>query len=539
MKMKKIYLFMVFALLGFSAKLSGQTIIIKDSVATSQTWTNNHIYLIQGFVYVVNGVTLTIEPGTIIEGDHNFTGSSLIVERGAKINAIGTSTQPIVFTSDMPAGSRTRGDWGGLILCGKAIINAAGGEAQIEGGPRSYYGGNDNSDNSGTLQYVRIEFAGYPFQPNKEINAITLGAVGSGTTIDHIQVSYSNDDSFEWFGGSVNCKNLIAFRGLDDEFDTDFGYSGKLQYCIGLRDSAVADVSGSNGFESDNDATGSSNTPYTTALFANVGLYGPKVDMTNPTNPLYKRAMHIRRNSRMSCYNSVFAGWPTGMYIDGDATDANANNNDLQIENCIMSGMGKFFDVPSGQLWSAGTARSWYGDATRHNDTLATNDLLMITNPFNYTAPNFIPLTGSPVLGKALWTNPRIATDPFFDKVTFAGPMGSTDWTSPWANWDPQNTVYTPASIKENTIAIDKVNVYPNPSSGITHIDFSLTKEESIKIEVLDITGRSFMTLENGSLNAGQHNITFDASSLSNGAWFVKISTSTNSKTKKLFVINQ
>ncbi len=537
--MKKIYLIMVTALLGLSATLSAQTIIIKDSIATSQTWTNNHIYLIQGFVYVVNGVTLTIEPGTIIEGDHTFTGSSLIVERGAKINAVGTPTQPIIFTSDMPAGSRTRGDWGGLVLCGKAIINAAGGEAQIEGGPRSYYGGNDNSDNSGVLQYVRIEFAGYPFQPNKEINGLTFGGVGNGTTIDHIQVSYSNDDSYEWFGGTVNCKNLIAFRGLDDEFDTDFGYSGKLQFCIGLRDSAVADVSGSNGFESDNDATGSSNTPYTSALFANVGLYGPKVDMSNPFNPLFKRAMHIRRNSRMSCYNSVFAGWPTGLYVDGDATDANANNNDLQIENCIMSGMGKFIDVPSGQLWSVSTAKSWYFDVNRHNDTLATNDLLMITNPFNYSAPNFVPLAGSPVLGKALWTNSRLASDPFFDKVTFAGPMGSTDWTSPWANWDPQNTVYTPSSsVKENTISIDKVNIYPNPCSGNTTVDFYLSNEESVKIEVIDITGRAAVTLKDGLMNAGQQHITFDVSSLSKGAWFVKISSLTNSLTKKLFVVN-
>ncbi|MEI6851306.1 MAG: T9SS C-terminal target domain-containing protein, partial [Bacteroidota bacterium] len=237
--MKKIYFLIAFALISFSAKLSAQTIVIKDSVATSQTWTNDHIYLIQGFVYVVNGVTLTIQPGTIIMGDHTFTGSSLIIEKGGKINAIGTPIQPIVFTSDMPAGSRTRGDWGGIILCGKAPINPAGGSSQVEGGPRSFYGGTDSNDNSGTLQYVRIEFAGYPFQVNKEINGLTFGGVGKGTTIDHIQVSYSNDDSYEWFGGKVNCKYLIAFRGLDDEFDTDYGFSGKLQYLVALRDSAV------------------------------------------------------------------------------------------------------------------------------------------------------------------------------------------------------------------------------------------------------------------------------------------------------------
>ncbi|MEI6853663.1 MAG: T9SS type A sorting domain-containing protein, partial [Bacteroidota bacterium] len=402
------------------------------------------------------------------------------------------------------------------------------------GGPRSYYGGTDASDNSGNLQYVRIEFAGYPFQPNKEINGLTFGGVGNGTTIDHIQVSYANDDSYEWFGGTVNVKHIIAFRGLDDEFDTDNGFSGKLQYLVALRDSAVADISGSNGFESDNDATGSTNTPYTSALFANVGIYGPKVNMTNPVNPNFKRAMHIRRNSRLSCYNSVFAGWPTGLYIDGDLTDANANNNDLQIENCIMTGMGKFFDVPTG-LWTVADARSYYFSAARHNDTLATNNLLQITDPFNYNAPNFLPLTGSPVLGKALWTNPRLASDPFFDKVTYAGPMGTTDWTSPWANWDPQHALYA-LSVNENALAVDRVNVYPNPASGSTSVDFNLTNDEKVKIEVIDLSGRTIMEIQNGSLSSGQQHITFDASSLPTGAYFVRISVASSATSKKLFI---
>ncbi len=536
--MKKIQLLIALILMSFSARISAQTITVSDSIATNTTWTNNHIYLIQGFVYIVNGVTLTIEPGTIIMGDHTFTGSSLIVERGAKINAIGTANQPIVFTSDMPAGSRTRGDWGGIILCGKAPVNPAGGQSQIEGGPRSYYGGTDANDNSGALQYVRIEFAGYPFQVNKEINGLTMGAVGKGTTMDHIQVSYANDDSFEWFGGTVDCKNLIAFRGLDDEFDTDYGFSGRVQFCIGLRDSAVADVSGSNGFESDNDATGSTNTPYTSPYFANIGLYGPKVDMSNPINPLFKRAMHIRRNSRLSCYNSVFAGWPTGLYIDGDNTDANANNNDLQIENCIMSGMGKFFDVPASQLWSATDARNWYFNASRNNDTLATNDLLMITNPFNYASPNFVPLAGSPVLGAASWTNARLASDTWFEKVTFVGPMGSTDWTSPWANWDPQNTIYTASSsVNENSLSADKVNVYPNPSNGRTSLDFYLANNEQVKVEVLDIAGRSILLVQDATMEAGQHTVTFDASVISSGVCFITISTTSSTITKKLFVV--
>lgn len=128
------------------------------------------------------------------------------------------------------------------------------------------------------MKYVRIEYAGYAFAPDKEINGLTFGGVGNGTAIDYIQVSFANDDSYEWFGGTVNCKHLVAFSGLDDEFDTDYGFSGSVQYIVGLRDPNIADVSKSNGFESDNDATGSTNTPTTNPKFANASLFGPKAN---------------------------------------------------------------------------------------------------------------------------------------------------------------------------------------------------------------------------------------------------------------------
>ena len=161
---------------------------------------------------------------------------------------------------------RSYGDWGGLVLCGNAPTNkhdSGAGVGIAEGGIGSLYGGPDGADNSGVLQYVRIEFPGIGLTAvaNSEINGLTLYAVGSGTTIDHIQVSYSGDDSYEWFGGTVNCKYLVALRGWDDEWDTDNGYSGKVQFYVSLRDPAIADQSTSNGFESDNDADGSTLTP--------------------------------------------------------------------------------------------------------------------------------------------------------------------------------------------------------------------------------------------------------------------------------------
>ena len=196
-------------------------VVISSDITANTTWSANNVYELRGTIFVRNNATLTIPAGTFIKS--NVDSTALIVTRGAKLNAIGTATNPIVFTSKNAAGSRNRGDWGGILLLGKGRYNLNNGVNYIEGVSQTEetkYGGGLNpvdNDNSGTLKYVRIEFAGYVFSENNELNGLTMGGVGSGTTIDYVQVSYSNDDSFEWFGGSVNCKHLVAFAGLDDE----------------------------------------------------------------------------------------------------------------------------------------------------------------------------------------------------------------------------------------------------------------------------------------------------------------------------------
>ena len=182
----------------------------KDFVFTGTQTLAKGTYVLKGWVYIANGAQLTIEPGTVIKGDKT-TMASLIVEKGGKLIAQGTASEPIVFTSNQAKGNRKPGDWGGVIICGQARNNQD--DMQIEGGPRSHHGGSNDADNSGVLSYVRIEFAGYPFQTDQEINGLTLGSVGSGTKIDHVQVSFSNDDSYEWFGGTVDCKYLVSYNG--------------------------------------------------------------------------------------------------------------------------------------------------------------------------------------------------------------------------------------------------------------------------------------------------------------------------------------
>ncbi|MEN9963415.1 MAG: hypothetical protein RL582_510, partial [Bacteroidota bacterium] len=223
---------------------------VTAAITANTTWTSGKTYLLKGLIYVKNGATLTIQPGVVVKGDATVSGgTALIITKGSKINAVGTSTSPVVFTSSKDAGSRATGDWGGVIILGRASLNRPGGVANIEGIATSAdteYGGGttpDDNDNSGNLKYARIEYGGYIFATDQEINGLTMGSLGRNTIIDFVQCSFINDDSFEWFGGTVNCSHLVSFRGIDDDFDTDFGYSGSVQFALGVRDPNLSDQS--------------------------------------------------------------------------------------------------------------------------------------------------------------------------------------------------------------------------------------------------------------------------------------------------------
>lgn len=433
----------------FSCEDDNSTPTVKSYTLTEQngaTWLEGTVdenltlsaskkYMLKGFVYVQAPATLTIEPGTLIQGDQASKGS-LIIEQGAKIMAEGTAQKPIVFTSAKAKGSRAAGDWGGIIILGKAPVNQ-GANAMIEGGVDRAYGGTDVNDNSGVLKYVRVEYSGIAFQPDNEINGLTLGGVGAGTTIDYVQVSFNGDDAYEFFGGTVNVKHLIAYKTVDDMFDTDNGYSGKAQFLVGLSNPAVADASGSNGFESDNDSDGTDATPKTSAVFSNVSLFGPLATSSTPANSNFKRAMHIRRNSSISVHNSVFAGWPTGLLLDGTKSQANATSGSLQLKQVVISGTpaGKELTAESGSAYPVAT---WYSTPEKNNSVEADNANLNISNAFNQTTPDFRPGTGSSLLSGASFSG----LDAFFTNVAYKGAFGTEDWTAGWTNWNPQETDY-------------------------------------------------------------------------------------------------
>lgn len=456
--------------LMFSAWAAQSQIIVSGNLDINgrTTWTNNNIYILQGFVRVTSNDTLIIQPGTIIKGDYTSKGS-LIVERDGFLIAQGTEMQPIVFTSQKPAGQRAYGDWGGVIVCGRGAVNqpanaannTAQGEAIVEGGVGSVYGGGanpDDYDNSGVIQYVRIEFGGIPFQPNSEINGLTLCGVGAGTTIDHVQVSYCGDDAFEWFGGAVNAKNLVSYRNWDDDFDTDFGYRGRIQFGLVVRDPAIADQSGSNGLEADNDAQGTTNTPNSQPKFSNITVMGPYA--TNPAsiNSLYKRALHLRRNTQCSAFNSVFMGYPVGLMIESSSTQGNATNGLLRFKNNIIAQCNDTLlantttglSVEANNINGAFNITNFFnaGNNSKINDVSS----LMFKNA-SVNQPDLSLLAGSPLFGNTDYSDSYLS-DPFFEQVNFRGAFGSDNWAACWTEFDPQNNPYNAAINNEFTAEI-------------------------------------------------------------------------------------
>ena len=305
------------AAIGYYSEQNVSSIVTLSGKVTSDVklYAKDVNYL-SGIVYITNGATLTIEAGTKIQGKYLGGGSTLVICRGAKIIASGKAEKPIVFTSS--AATPYAEDWGGIVLCGTASVNqnliwkgtTYAGLGSVEGGVNDGtvgYGlagsgdaafptGND-ADNSGILQYVRIEYGGYAYQPDKELPSLTMVGVGNATIIDHIQVTYTKDDTFDRFGGTVNCKYLISYKTQDDDFDTDFGYAGNVQFGIALRDSAIADISNSEAFESDNDGNGSDFSPKTTAVFSNMTAIGPRINPTSGKgNNLFYAGMGLNIN---------------------------------------------------------------------------------------------------------------------------------------------------------------------------------------------------------------------------------------------------
>jgi hypothetical protein len=523
-----------------------------------RTFDSDTTYVLTGLYYVEPGHTLTIQPGTVILGN-KATGGTLIVTRGAQIFAQGTLHQPIIFTSDQTPGNRNPGDWGGIIVLGAAPTNKV--DPVIEGGliggscggGIGTYGGANANDNSGVLSYIRIEFAGYRFQLNNEVNGLTMGGVGAGTQIDHIQVSYSFDDSYEWFGGTVNCNYLVAFGGTDDEFDTDFGFSGHVQFGFTLRDPDFWDPTGqSNGFESDNDGSSTStDNPHTHAIFSNITMVGAERDNADVPFPITSTIQYsavLRRSTQECVYNSVIMGYPWGVSLRDATTQGFATGGQLQIRNTsiqarlIPTGSTHIHDETawtSIDTWFATGGWNNLQNATRLPDTIKLNDMS------NLNAPDPRPQMTSELVGTSDYSNPNLAG---FTSVAYRGafpPVNQADgndlWTSWWTNYDPQNANYsngiTTTGVGGPTYQSSLGQNYPNPFNPQTSIDYAIATPGHVTLTVYDASGAKVRTLVDSARERGNYTANFNADGMASGVYFYRLKAVGVDEMKKMVLL--
>jgi hypothetical protein len=439
MKINKLSAFLLTATLLFNAcgkktvlePIDTNTIIIAEGGTLTGSYDKPVLVqgkniILKGYTYFASGSTLTIPAGTIIKSDITEKGA-IIIERGAKIIAEGTASAPIVFTSGRAVGQRNPGDWGGIIILGKARTNRST-EPTIEGGVGRNYGGTDDNDNSGVMKFVRIEFGGIAAQPGSEINGLTCGAVGAGTVLENIQITYGNDDGFEFFGGNVNAKNLVSFATADDDFDFDFGYTGRIQFAVALRDPEFVDGGDAgNGIECDNDASGSSATPTTRPVLSNFTLVGPGVT----TLGFHNFGNRWRRATNFVLNNSIMLNWAKGGFsMESDATVTAYNTGVSEFRNNIVHALIDPFRSNSTVL----TATQVGAKVTTDGGLNATTAAQVGLTSLSLNAPNLLPASGSPALSGAAFGASLPSS--FFTATTFRGAFGTTNWMAGWTKFD-------------------------------------------------------------------------------------------------------
>ena len=391
------------------------------------TWEARNTYILKGYVFITIG-TLTIETGTVIKGEN---GSALTITKDARLSAIGTAANPIVFTSNKtPA---TPGDWGGVVLLGKGPINVVGGTNAVEGFPTSFgdriiYGGGatpNAAHDCGTLKYARIEYAGFLLSPDNELNGLTVGGCGSTTLLDHIQVHLGQDDGVEMFGGTANLSHIVITQPDDDALDWDRGWTGKVQFLVVQQKPGRGDKA----IEADNNNNNNELTPRSAPELWNVTFVGANGAATDPQG-----GFHLRRGTAGKINNAIVMGF-TKFAIDVDGTSSvnQFTAAALTVKNTyIMKGTNATANWPA-NFDGAGAGNDGGFDEAAQIGGDATNRLdvdPMLTDPFNITTPNWKPAAGSPVL-----TGCGTPTAGLDTTATFCGAIGATDWTQGWTKF--------------------------------------------------------------------------------------------------------
>lgn len=422
---------------------------LTGEITADRTLNNTTQWNLSGAVIVKNNATLTIEPGTFIIGQPGSQPPSvLVVSRTGRINAAGTKSRPIIMTSSQPFGQRRRGDWGGLIMLGRAPINVGAnaasannpaGEFFIEGltaNPDFAYGGTDPNHSCGVTRYVRVEFGGSILSPNNETNSFTWGGCGRGTIADHLQATYGLDDSFEWFGGTADAKYLVGGLGADDYIDYQLGYVGRIQYGIFYQS---ADSKGNRGIEGDNSEYNQAATPYSNPTMFNLTFIGagqPGFDEANSPG------IFLRRGARGSINNAVVSNFFSGAIdLNDAATQAEATAGNITMNGILIwknnIGTANAPDTLPGQITQAFTLGFAQGTTGTSGGRPAAQNIVVtdpaLSRPFEYSDPDFSGLFGSSTF-RAGWIAPP--DDGFFDQsARFVGGIGDENWVEEWTNF--------------------------------------------------------------------------------------------------------
>lgn len=397
-------------------------VVVTGEITGSETWSNSNYYVLRGAVFVNEGATLNIQAGTRVIGEAGSVGT-LIVLRGGRLNAIGTREAPVVFTSDQPVGARARGDWGGLIINGRAPVNLEGGEGQGEANT-GIYGGDDPNDDSGSLRYVRVEFAGVEFSPDNELNGIAFQGVGRGGSYEYIQVHMNRDDGLEWFGGTADIKYAVVSNAADDSFDWTFGWQGRAQFIAIHQRSDDADW----GIEADNNEFNNDLLPRAHPQIYNMTICG---DPDTSEGRESVRAVLFRRGTAVTFRNFLITGSKNlGLQIDGGSTLAQVNNGSTEIGAGVIWGPALPLHANTLPFVTSG----------RFPDVRVGVDGGLSSNCFNHASPDFRPTSAATLAGGQL-APIQPPNDGFFEAVTFIGavpPAPAEDWTEGWTSYEQQ-----------------------------------------------------------------------------------------------------
>ena len=537
---------------AFAVPAAAQTVVqVTEDIGQDAVWTPDNTYVLNGFVFVDDGAALTIEPGTVVRGKpgQGENASALIVARGGKIFAEGTRENPIIFTAeaddvsdpvDLPLD--TRGLWGGVIILGKAAINTSTGVGAIEGipttEPRGAYGGTDDSDDSGVFRYVSIRYGGTDIGAGNEINGLTMGAVGSGTVVEYVEVYNNQDDGYEWFGGTVNSRYLVSAFNGDDSFDIDEGWRGDNQFWFAVQAEEIGDRAG----EHDGGTDPEDGQPYATPQIWNATFIGSGVDASNPDNP---EALKLRDNWGGSYFNSIFtdfvgAGVDVEDLPDGEDSRNRLEEGTLQLRNNIWWGFGAG-DDPGGVADCSGDGCGDPKDdgfvqaALQDGGNRIEDPQLRGLSRTTDGGLDPRPSAGSPATSGAL-TPP---SNGFYASTNYLGAFSARDselWIAGWTfisqlgivvqgefTGPDTGILFEESSLSSSVPEACELDNSPNPFNPSTTIRYSLPVGGEVTLTLYNNAGQRLATLVQGFREAGSYSVQLGGGDLASGVYHYRL----------------